>query len=64
VHFKQKNAIGLQCRMWSTPRLAQALARANQAAKAARLTSSLEDAITEELLIALAGAARPAVGRA
>ncbi|MEO8421159.1 MAG: DNA polymerase III subunit delta [Hyphomicrobium sp.] len=64
VHFKQKDAIGLQCRMWSTPRLAQALARANQAAKAARLTSPLEDAITEELLIALAGAARPAAGRA
>jgi DNA polymerase-3 subunit delta len=63
VHFKQKDAIGLQCRMWSTPRLAQAIARANQAAKAARLTSSLEEAIAEELLIALAGAARPAAGR-
>ena len=40
VHFKQKDAIGLQCRMWSSPRLAQALARAAEAAKAARLTSS------------------------
>jgi DNA polymerase-3 subunit delta len=50
--------------MWSTPRLAQAIARANQAAKAARLTSSLEEAIAEELLIALAGAARPPAGRA
>jgi DNA polymerase III subunit delta len=64
VHFKQKDAIGLQCRMWSSPRLAQALARTAQAAKAARLTSTLEEAITEELLIALAGAARPAAGRA
>jgi DNA polymerase III subunit delta len=63
VHFKQKDAIGLQCRMWSSPRLAQALARTAEAAKAARLTSSLEEAITEELLIALAGAARPAAGR-
>ncbi len=63
VHFKQKDAIGLQCRMWSSPRLARALARTAEAAKAARLTSSLEEAITEELLIALAGAARPAAGR-
>jgi DNA polymerase-3 subunit delta len=64
VHFKQKDAIGLQCRMWSSPRLVRALARAAEAAKAARLTSALEEAITEELLIALAGAARPAAGRA
>ena len=63
VHFKQKDAIGLQCRMWSSPRLARALARTAEAAKAARLTSSLEEAITEELLIVLAGAARPAAGR-
>ena len=35
-----------------------------QAAKAARLDASLEETITEELLIALAGAARPAAGRA
>jgi DNA polymerase-3 subunit delta len=63
VHFRQKDAIGLQCRMWSSPRLARALARTGEAAKAARLTSSLEEAITEELLIALAGAARPAAGR-
>ncbi len=64
VHFKQKDALGLQCRMWSSPRLAQALARTAEAAKAARLTSSLEEAITEDLLISLAGAARPAAGRA
>lgn len=64
VHFKQKDAIGLQCRMWSSPRLTRALARTAQAAKSARLTSSLEEAITEELLIALAGAARPPAGRA
>jgi DNA polymerase-3 subunit delta len=64
VHFKQKDAIGLQCRMWSSPRLTRALARTSQAAKAARLTASLEEAITEELLIALAGAARPPAGRA
>ena len=64
VHFKQKDALGLQCRIWSSKRLVQALARTSEAAKAARLTSSLEEAITEELLMTLAAAARPAAGRA
>ena len=64
VHFKQKDALGLQCRIWSSTRLVQALARTSEAAKAARLTSSLEEAITEELLMTLAAAARPAAGRA
>jgi DNA polymerase-3 subunit delta len=59
VHFKLKDAIGLQCRLWTSPRLAAAMARTSQAAKAARLNSSLEDAIAERLLIELAGAARP-----
>jgi DNA polymerase III subunit delta len=63
VHFKQKDAIGLQCRLWSSPRLARALARTAQAAKAARLNAALEEAIAEELLIALAGAARQATAR-
>jgi DNA polymerase-3 subunit delta len=64
VHFKQKDAIGLQCRLWSSPRLAYALSRTAQAAKAARLAGPLEEAIAEELLIALAGAARRSAGRA
>lgn len=63
VHFKQKDAIALQCRLWTSPRLAQALARAAEAAKAARLTPALEEAIAEELLMALARAARPAPAR-
>lgn len=63
IHFKQKDAIALQCRMWSSPRLAQALARAAEAAKVARLTPALEEAITEELLMALARAARSAPAR-
>ena len=57
VHFKQKDAISLQCRMWSTPRLTAALARAAEAAKAARLNSALEEAIAEDLLVTIAGAA-------
>jgi len=59
IHFKQKDALGLQCRLWSTARLSEALARAATAAKAARLAGPLEDAIAEEMLIGLANAARP-----
>jgi hypothetical protein len=39
------------------------LKRTADAAKAARLTSALEEAITEELLMAVAAAARPAPAR-
>jgi DNA polymerase-3 subunit delta len=63
IHFKQKDAIGLQCRLWTTARLSEALARASAAAKAARLSAPLEEAIAEELLIGLAAAARPAPQR-
>ena len=59
IHFKQKDAIGLQCRLWSAPRLAEAMARTSQTARAARLSSSLEDALAERLLLELAAAARP-----
>jgi DNA polymerase III subunit delta len=63
IHFKQKDALGLQCRLWSTARLSEALSRASAAAKAARLSGPLEDAIAEELLIGLASAARPGAPR-
>ena len=63
VHFKQKDAIGLQCRMWTTPRLTQALARIAGAARMARLNSPLEEAIAEDLLIAVASAAHAKAGR-
>jgi DNA polymerase-3 subunit delta len=63
IHFKQKDALGVQCRLWSTTRLSEALARASAAAKAARLSSALEEPIAEELLISLAAAARPASQR-
>ncbi len=59
IHFKQKDSLGLQCRLWSTARLSEALSRAAAAAKAARLSTALEEPIAEELLIGLAGAARP-----
>jgi len=63
IHFKQKDALGVQCRLWSTARLSEALARASAAAKAARLSTALEEPIAEELLISLAAAARPASRR-
>jgi len=63
IHFKQKDALGVQCRLWSAARLSEALARASAAAKAARLSSVLEEPIAEELLISLAAAARPAPQR-
>ncbi|WP_072369972.1 DNA polymerase III subunit delta [Hyphomicrobium sp. NDB2Meth4] len=64
VHFKQKDALGLQCRMWNSPRLNEALKRTARAAKAARLNSALEEAITEDLLLAVAALARQRAGRA
>ncbi len=59
IHFKQKDTLALQCRLWSTARLSQALSRASTAAKAARLSTALEEPIAEELLISIAAAARP-----
>jgi DNA polymerase-3 subunit delta len=58
IHFKQKDAIGMQCRTWTTSRLDEAMARATVAAKAARLSGSLEEAIAERLILGLAAAAR------
>ncbi len=58
IHFKQKDAIGVQCRLWTTARLEAALSRITRAAKAARLSGALEEAIAEELLMMLATAAR------
>jgi DNA polymerase-3 subunit delta len=59
IHFKQKDALGRQCRAWSTARLAEAMSRTAQAAKTARLSGTLDEAIAEDLLLGLASAARP-----
>jgi DNA polymerase-3 subunit delta len=59
LHFKQKDAIGLQARIWTTPRLADAMGRAARAAKAARLSGALEGAIAERLVLGVAAAAKP-----
>jgi DNA polymerase-3 subunit delta len=58
IHFKQKDAIARQCRAWSSARLAKAVRHAGRAAKSARLSSILEAAIAEQLLLDLAAAAR------
>jgi len=54
VHFRQKPAIEQQCRDWSVASLNAALARIGEAAKAARLNSALEEALAENLLLAVA----------
>jgi DNA polymerase-3 subunit delta len=58
IHFKQKDAIARQTRTWSSKRLAVAVRRAGRAAKSARLSGTLQEAITEQLLLDLATAAR------
>lgn len=58
LHFKAKDAFAAQLRMWSTSRLDAALAAVAAAAKAARLTSTLEDTLTERLLLTIAKLAR------
>lgn len=63
LHFKQKDAFAAQCRLWTSARLTDALARISTAAKAARLTSALEEALSERLAIGLAMMAREGVGR-
>lgn len=73
LHFKQKQAVAAQCRIWTLDKLARALSGISIAAKAARLNPTLETALVERLVIDLAklaavsGAASgraPAAGRA
>lgn len=63
LHFKQKDAFSAQCRMWTTARLTDALQRISTAAKAARLTSALEEPLSERLAMGLAMLARDGAGR-
>ncbi len=57
LHFKQRDAFASQCRRWTRGGLDQALKRIGETAKAARLSSSLEDTLAERLILALAGLA-------
>ena len=57
LFFKQKDLFARQVRSWQRGQLDQALRRIAEAAKTARLTSSLEDVIAERLILALASMA-------
>ena len=57
-HFRQKPAIEQQAREWSLASLNGALARIGEVAKAARLSSALESALAENLLLALGALAK------
>jgi DNA polymerase-3 subunit delta len=58
LHFKQKEAVTHQCRAWTTGRLNEALSHIASAAKVARLSPVLEEAVTERLLLRLAQLAK------
>jgi DNA polymerase-3 subunit delta len=57
LFFKQKDVFARQVRSWSRGQLDQALRRIAKAAKAARLSSRLEDVIAERLILALSSMA-------
>ncbi len=57
-HFKQRDALEQQCRAWSTGKLSAALARLADAAKAARLSPTLEGTLAERLLLDLGSLAK------
>jgi DNA polymerase-3 subunit delta len=57
-HFRQREALEQQARSWSLRKLDAALARIAEAAKAARLTPTLEGSLTERLLLDLGALGR------
>ena len=59
LHFKQRDVFAAQVRNWSRSALDQALGRIADAAKAARLSSPLEDTLAERLVLALSAMAGP-----
>lgn len=63
LHFKQKDAFAAQCRLWTAPRLADALTRISAAARAARLNTALEEALSERLVLVLGLMVRDGAGR-
>lgn len=59
LHFKQRDAFAAQVRNWSRPSLDAALQRIAETAKAARLSSQLEDTLAERLVLAISAMAAP-----
>lgn len=68
LHFKQRDVFSAQARRWSRPALDAAIKRIGETAKAARLSSQLEDTLAERLILALSamagGSTRQPVGPA
>lgn len=62
LHFKQRDVFAAQVRNWSRASLDAALQRIAETAKAARLSSQLEDTLAERLVLAVAAMAAPQVG--
>jgi DNA polymerase-3 subunit delta len=57
LFFKQRDTFSRQVRRWSRAQLDQAVRRIAETAKAARLSPSLEDLLTERLILSLASMA-------
>jgi DNA polymerase III subunit delta len=64
LHFKQRDAFAAQVRNWSRASLDAALGRIAESAKAARLSSQLEDTLGERLVLALSAMASAPASRA
>lgn len=60
IHFKQKDALAAQLRTWRADALDAALAGIATAARAARVSSALEDLLAERLVLTLSRLARSA----
>lgn len=60
IHFKQKDALAAQLKTWRADALDAALAGIAAAARAARMSSALEDLLAERLVLTLSRLARPA----
>jgi DNA polymerase-3 subunit delta len=60
LHFRQKDAVIRQSKAWSRAALDAALKRISETARAARLSSSLEETHGERLILALSAMAGPA----
>ena len=54
LHFKLRDAITAQCRLWPTAHLGEALQRINETARQARLNSTMDAVLAERLLFNLA----------
>ena len=64
LHFKQRDTVAVQVRQWSPMSLDAALGRIAEAAKAARLSSTLEETLGERLILALSAMAASSAGAA